>query len=196
LSRPPHTRNSSPPVAGARILRTGRGTPVSSPARIALRGRRLAGGEPDLALGDGESGHRVHQHQNVLVEIAKIFRNRERDGWGRTKLEKLFLLFRGLPFLSITPEVYNLRHQAINFVSTYRWDAQKRRVEAEFSGPFRGNPKFRYGLIADLRSENWDIRDSFQGPAPLLASLNLRRESVGLNFASFESGRWRWSAGG
>ena len=40
-----------------------------------------------------------------------LFRNRERDGWGQTKLEKLFLLFRGLPFLSITPEYYNLRHR-------------------------------------------------------------------------------------
>jgi len=124
-----------------------------------------------------------------------VFRNRERDGWGQSKWEKLFLLFRGLPFLSITPEIYNLRHQAINFVSLYRWDAEKRRVRAELSGPFKANPKFRYGLIADLRGENWDIRDSFQGPAPLLGSLNLRREAVGANFASFESGRWRWSAG-
>ena len=124
-----------------------------------------------------------------------VFRNRERDGWGQTKLEKLFLLFRGLPFLSITPEVYNLRHQAINFVSVYRWDAEKRRLSAELSGPFKANPKFRYGLIADLRSENWDVRKSFQGPAPLLGSLNMRREAMAVSFASFESGRWRWSAG-
>ena len=59
----------------------------------------------------------------------------------------------------------------------------------------RANPKFRYGLLADLRSENWDIRNSFQGPAPLLGSLNLRREAVGANFSSFENGRWHWSAG-
>ena len=124
-----------------------------------------------------------------------IFRNRERDGWGQTKLEKLFLLFRGLPFLSITPEIYNLRHQGVNFVSMYRWDAEKRRLSADLSGPFKANPKVRYGLIADLRSENWDIRKSFQGPAPLLGSLNMRRESVGANFSSFESGRWRWAAG-
>ena len=83
---------------------------------------------------------------------------------GKAQWEKLFLLFRGLPFLAITPEIYNLRHQAINFVSLYRWDAEKRRVLAELSGPFKANPKFRYGLIADLRGENWDIRDSFQGP--------------------------------
>ena len=124
-----------------------------------------------------------------------LFRNREREGWGQGKLEKLFLLFRGLPFQSITPEVYDLGHQAVNFVSLYRWDAEKRRVRAQLSGPFKGNPKVRYGLIADLRSENWDIRNSFQGPAPVLASLNLRREAVGADFASMESGRWRWSAG-
>ncbi|MGH9544653.1 MAG: hypothetical protein ACRD23_05500 [Terriglobales bacterium] len=124
-----------------------------------------------------------------------LFRNRERDGWGQGKLEKLFLLFRGLPFQSITPEVYDLGHQAVNFVSLYRWDAEKSRVRAQLSGPFKGNPKFRYGLIADLRSENWNIRNSLQGPAPLLGSLNLRRESMGADFASMESGRWRWSAG-
>jgi tetratricopeptide (TPR) repeat protein len=124
-----------------------------------------------------------------------LFRNREREGWGQGKPEKLFLLLRGLPFQSITPEVYNLRDQAINFVSMYRWDAEKRRVVAQLSGPFKANPKFRYGFIADLRSENWDIRDSFQGPAPLLGSFNLRREAVAADFASMESGRWRWSAG-
>jgi tetratricopeptide (TPR) repeat protein len=123
-----------------------------------------------------------------------IFRNRERDGWGQGKLEKLFLLLRGLPFQSVTPEFYNLRDQAINVTSMYRWDAQKRRVSAELSGPFHRNPKFRYALNADLRGENWDIRNSFQGPAPLLGSLNLRREAIGGTFSSFESGRWRWSA--
>ena len=116
------------------------------------------------------------------------------DG-GRAPLEKLFLLFRGLPFQSITPEIYNLRHQAINFVSMYRWDAEKRRVLARLSSPFQANPKFRYAWTADLRSENWDIRNSFQGPAPVLESFNMRREAVGVDFAAFESGRWQWSAG-
>jgi tetratricopeptide (TPR) repeat protein len=124
-----------------------------------------------------------------------LFRNRERDGWGQGKLEKLFLLLRGLPFQSVTPEVYNLRDQAINFVCVYRWDAQKRRVLAQLSGPLKANPKFHYRLMADLRGENWDIRKSFQGPAPVLGSFNLRREAVGADFASMESGHWRWSAG-
>jgi Tetratricopeptide repeat len=127
--------------------------------------------------------------------FAVLFRNRERDGWGEGKLEKLFLLFRGLPFQSVTPEVYNLRHQAINFVSMYRWDAEKRRILAQLSSPFKANPKFRYGVTADLRSENWDIRNSFEGPAPTLDSFNMRRESVAADFTAIESGRWRWFAG-
>ncbi len=124
-----------------------------------------------------------------------LFRNRERDGWGQGKLEKLFLLLRGLPFQSITPEFYNLRDEAINFTSMYRWDAQKRRVLAQRSGPFKGNPKFRYRLMADLRGENWEIRKSFQGPAPVLGTFNLRREAVAADFAAMETGRWRWAAG-
>ncbi len=124
-----------------------------------------------------------------------LFRNRERDGWGQGKLEKLFLLLRGLPFQSITPEFYNLHDEAINFTSMYRWDAQKRRVQAQLSGPYKANPKFRYRLMADLRAENWDIRKSFQGPAPVLGSFNLRREAVAAEFAAMESGRWQWSAG-
>ena len=63
------------------------------------------------------------------------------------------------------------------------------------SSPFKANAKFRYGLTADLRGENWDIRNSFQGPAPVLGSFNMRREAVAVDFASFESGRWQWAAG-
>lgn len=123
------------------------------------------------------------------------FRNQERNGFGRTKWEAAFLLLRGLPFLSVTPEFYNFRHEAINFVSSFRWDAQKRRVRAQLSSPFEGSAKYRYELAVDLRNENWDVRTSFQGPSDLLASLNLRREAVGFTLADSAGGRWRWSAG-
>ncbi len=124
-----------------------------------------------------------------------VFRNREKNGWGRNKWEGLFLLFRGLPFQSVHPELYNLRRGAVNFVSMFRWDAEKRRLLATVSGPVRGDPKWRFRLGADLRSENWDIRNSFSGPAPLLGSLNLRREAVQAEITSLVNGRWSWSTG-
>src|SRR5947209_1840902 len=124
-----------------------------------------------------------------------VFRNWERNGWGHNYKEGLFLLLRGLPFQTINPELYNLKHEAINFVSLFRWDAEKRRVTAQLSSPFKHNPKFNYQLFTDLRSENWNIQSSFQGPTTLLGSLNLRREAIGANFTSFPGARWRWSAG-
>jgi len=121
------------------------------------------------------------------------FRNQEHNGFGSNKWESLFLFFRGLPFLSVTPEFYNLRHQAMNVVSLVRWDAQKRRVFAQFSSPFERSAKYRYALVADLRNENWEITNSLGASA--LAGLNLRREAMSFNLVSFSSGQWRWSAG-
>lgn len=124
-----------------------------------------------------------------------VFRNQERDGFGHTRLDGLFQLLRGLPFSSINPGYFNLHHEAINLVSMYRWDAQKRRVFADISGPFERSAKVRFELIADLRDEEWAIRSSFAGPAPVLASLNMRREQLGFEFASHANGRWSWSGG-
>jgi len=122
------------------------------------------------------------------------FRNQERNGFGSTKWEALFLLLRGLPFLSIDPEYYNFHRDAINIVSLYRWDAQKRRVFAELSSPFEHRAKYRYDVGIDLRNENWVIRNSETPGFTPLASLNLRREVLGFNLASHASGQWYWSA--
>ena len=123
-----------------------------------------------------------------------LFRNQERIGFGRSKSEGLFLLFRGLPFLTVNPEYYNIHHEAINLVSFFRWDPEKRRVHADFSGPFEHSAKYRYQLVGDLRNENWNITNSSSERATVLASLNLRREALSFGIASFDSGRWRWSA--
>jgi tetratricopeptide (TPR) repeat protein len=123
------------------------------------------------------------------------FRSQERNGFGDSKLEGLILFFRGLPFSGVNPEYYNFRHEAINFVSMYRWDAQKRRILGQFSSPFEHSAKYRYRIGADLRDENWVIRDSFTGLAPALAGLNLRGEELRFDIASFSSDRLRWSCG-
>jgi hypothetical protein len=122
------------------------------------------------------------------------FRNREITGCGG-KWECLTALFDGLPAESISPRFFNLRHRAINVLAFYRWDAQKRRIQAELSGPVGGEARHRYSLSADVCNENWDLRKSFTGPAPLLGSLNLQRQALEADYSDIESGRWRWSAG-
>ena len=126
---------------------------------------------------------------DVIMNLA------ERNGWGANGWEGLLSTFRGLGYETVFPEYFNLGHAAINLTSLVRWDAQKRRVAANISGPLHQNPKWRYSLGIDLRNENWAIRESFTGIAPVLGSLNLRREVADAEITSFNSGRWCWSAG-
>jgi len=119
----------------------------------------------------------------------------ERNGWGNSAWEALLSAFRGIAYQTVYPEYFNLGHSAINTTSLVRFDAQKRRLAGDFSGPLHDNPKRRYGIGMDLRTENWVIRDSFTGVAPVLGALNLRREAASAEVTSFESGRWDWSAG-
>lgn len=119
----------------------------------------------------------------------------ERNRWGNNAWEALLSTFSGVGYQTLYPAYFNIGGSAINVTSLVRWDAQKRRLETTLSGPLRDNPKWRYRVGVDLRNENWDLRDAFAGPAPVLASLNLRREAGGVEIASFDSGRWGWSAG-
>ena len=124
-----------------------------------------------------------------------VFRAHELNGFGDSKLEALFLFFQGLPFQEVNPQFYNLHGEAINFSSMFRWDAQKRRIFGDFSGPFEHSAWLRWGLIADLRGENWAVRNGFTGPAPVLASFNMRSERIVFNLASHASGLFGWTVG-
>jgi len=123
------------------------------------------------------------------------FQAQERNGWGNSTLEALLGTFRGLPFQQVNPEYFNIGRSGTNFVSLFRWDAQKRRVAASLSGPFRGRPEWKYRLNVDGRDENWVIRKSFTGPSPPLAGLNVRRAEVSAEITRLVGWRWSWSAG-
>jgi hypothetical protein len=123
------------------------------------------------------------------------FRNQEKNGFGDSRLEAAVSLLRDLPFQGITPAYDNIARQAINFTSLFRWDAQKRRVFAELSGPFEHSATRRISIQIDLRNENWALRNAFTGTAPVVASLNLRREAGSFALASNASDHLRWTIG-
>jgi tetratricopeptide (TPR) repeat protein len=122
------------------------------------------------------------------------FQAQENNGFGNTKLQALLGVFRGLPYQEVTPEYYNIGKSATNWLSLLRWDAQKRRAETSLSGPFLRNPRWRYRIGVDLRDENWEIRKSFSGPAPILAGLNLRREELSAEIQRMIGSRLSWGA--
>ena len=123
------------------------------------------------------------------------FRPAERDGWGTGKAEAAVSVLRGLPYQTVYPEFYNLKQSATNFVSLARWDAQKRRAFASLSGPWMGNPKWRYRLHLDGRDENWDLSRTAYGPARPTGDLKLKWVEAGADIVSAESGRWSWRSG-
>lgn len=123
-----------------------------------------------------------------------IFRSRELDGFGGGKWEAAILILRGLPFQQIDPAYYNFRRQAVNFDSMFRWDAQKRRIFVQASGPLQNGARYRWNFDLDLRSENWSLRNSFTGTAPVLAGVNLRREAGRFDLTSY-AGSVSWSLG-
>ena len=124
-----------------------------------------------------------------------ILNLQERNGWGNNVWEGLISTFSGVAYQTIYPKYDNLGGSAVNVTSLVRWDAQKRRLAAALSSPLHQNPKWRYRASFDLRDENWDIRNSFEGVAPVLGALNLRRQAASGGIDSFNSGRWGWSAG-
>lgn len=141
----------------------------------------------------------VHYRLSLVAaddtKFAATFDGKERNGAGDGTWGALLSVFRGLPYQTVYPEYFNIGGEAKNFTSLIRWDAQKRRVAADFSSPLERNPKYGYRLDVDLRNENWSLRTGFTGSGSLLGALNLRRQAFGGTLASFNSGRWGWSTG-
>jgi len=119
----------------------------------------------------------------------------ETNGWGRSKAGTVISALRGLPYETVYPEVYNLRHSALNIQSLFRWDSQKRRAFVSVSAPLAGNPKFRYRFYADGRNENWNISQTFLQPVLPVAAFNLEKLELGAGFESIASSRWTWALG-
>jgi tetratricopeptide (TPR) repeat protein len=128
-----------------------------------------------------------------------VFRASERNA--DSKWAWLLALLRGLPYQTVNPEFFNIRRRAINSESLIRWDAEKRRLWTNLSGPLFGDPKRRFHLDLDLRDENWDGGQT--NVCPLTGqtlvcpadSLKLRKQAFAASATSFVNGRWDWSTG-
>jgi tetratricopeptide (TPR) repeat protein len=119
----------------------------------------------------------------------------EQNGFGNNRLQAFLSTFGGAFYGTIYPDYFNFARSAINVESLLRWDAQKRRAWVSISGPLHQFPQFRWQFVTDNRNENWDIRRSFSGPAPLLGSLNLQRQLIAGSISGFPRGSLQWSSG-
>jgi hypothetical protein len=119
----------------------------------------------------------------------------ELNGFGSSRLQEAISILSGAPYQTIYPAYYNIHRSATNVASLLRWDCQKRRAWVAASGPLHYLPQWRWQIAFDARNENWAIRRSFTGNAPVLGSLNLQRQVATFSVTDIASGRWQWSTG-
>ncbi len=165
-----------------------------SPAAV-LRAPQLTTTETRLDGLGIFSGYNLHLDARPDGRFDAVFRAQEQDGFG-SKAAALVSMLGGLPYETVYPSYRNIARSAINFDGLVRWDAQKRRAWGELSGPLQGRAEWRWNVETDLRNENWALRRSFTGTAPVLGSFNLEREAVDASLASLQRGALQWTLGG
>jgi len=119
----------------------------------------------------------------------------ERNGWGDSKPEGIASFLSGLPYDTVYPEFYNLRHDAVNFTSLSRWDSQKRRYSGALSSPLFDDPALRIRFYFDARNENWNLSETFVGAGAPLTDLNVRKFAGGAAVRRIVNGNWSWGGG-
>jgi hypothetical protein len=119
----------------------------------------------------------------------------EKNGWGSTRLEGAASLLRGVPYLTVYPEFYNLGKNGLNWRSLYRWEDQRRRLYSELAAPLAASPAVRYRIYFDGRNENWDVANTLLPGRPSVAGFNMERALAGAGMRFIPSGRWDWNVG-
>jgi len=119
----------------------------------------------------------------------------ESNGWGSSKLVGAASLLRGLPYLTIYPEFYNLGKRGMNSRSLVRWDDQRRRLFSELSAPLASSPAVRYRTYLDARNENWNLTNTLLPSMPSFSGLNLEKAAAGAELRFIPNGWWGWDAG-
>ncbi len=116
----------------------------------------------------------------------------EPGGWGNSIAAGLLYLLRDIPYQTVHADFSNLRRTASNLESSFRWDAQKRRLFARFSSPLGRGSASRFRLWIDGRNENWEIAGNSASPGPI--AFNLKRFELGAGVASIVNDRWGWES--
>ena len=75
-------------------------------------------------------------------------------------------MLRGLPYLSVYPEFYNLNGKGLNWRSFFRWDDNKRWLSSEVAWPLEENPKYRVRAYFAARNENWNVTNTLTPGVP------------------------------
>ena len=120
----------------------------------------------------------------------------QEPSWRDMRWQSAASMLRGLPYLSVYPEFYNLNRKGLNWLSFVRWDDNKRWLSSSVAWPMEENPKLRVRFYFVGRNENWNVANTLTPGLPSAASFNMRRVVTGAEVASIENWRWGWDVDG
>jgi tetratricopeptide (TPR) repeat protein len=120
-----------------------------------------------------------------------VWHNSQRSSWQDLKWTNVVPMLRGLPYLSVYPEFYNLNGKGLNWQSFVRWDDQKRWFSSELAAPLATNPKEHLRLYFEDRNENWNVTDRISSLSDSPAGFNLRKTVIDIGVHSISSSRWQ-----
>ena len=93
---------------------------------------------------------------------------------------------RGLPYETVYPGWWNLRHRAMNIESLVRWDSEKKRANVSVEAPLRLNSSLSYHINLDARDENWQLPN---------AGFNMKRTELSGTADAILNDAWTWTNG-
>ncbi|MES2219798.1 MAG: hypothetical protein V4587_02395 [Acidobacteriota bacterium] len=120
----------------------------------------------------------------------------QQPSWRDMRWEDAVSMLRGLPYLSVYPEFYNLNNKGLNWRSLVRWDDNKRWLGSDVGWPLEENPKYHVRAYFVGRNENWNISNTLTPGTPSVAELNMRRAVAGAEVTAVEDGLWGWNVAG
>lgn len=106
-------------------------------------------------------------------------------GW----TSRILALAAALPYQAIALDRPNIRREAINLSTFWRWDPDKRRATVAIAAPWRQDPRYRARLFVDARDERWNVTRA------ALSDVRLRRIEAGLDFTVAVTRRLQWTPG-
>lgn len=125
-----------------------------------------------------------------------VWHGSQEPSWRDKRWQAAVSMLRGLPYLSVYPEFYNLNRAGLNWLSFVRWDDNKRWLSSEVAWPLEENPKQRARFYFVGRNENWNVSHTLMATRPATAAFNMQRAVIGAEVAAVENWRWGWNVDG
>ncbi len=107
----------------------------------------------------------------------------------------LFGLLKGAPVSTSYLDAWNIGNTGMNFNGSYRWDTDRRRVDARVKIPLPVPGLLQLDLGGNWRAERWDLSPAIRPSFQPRARFDYRASTISAQIRQIPHYRFEWSAG-